>query len=87
MLPTELQPSPDAVLVRFSPLRDLEGIGNQNLIGWECLSSWLNLRKLNVSHCGMKTEDKKTNLALGAYFLFPFSRVPPPSLIVDAFQR
>lgn len=42
------------------------------MVGWECLSSWLDLRKLNVSHCGMKTEDKKTNLALGNYFLFPF---------------
>lgn len=50
------------------------------MVGWECLSGWLDLRKLNVSHCGMKTEDKKTNLALRAYFFFPFPRVPPPSL-------
>lgn len=30
VLTTELLPSPDAILVRFSPLRDLEGLGNQN---------------------------------------------------------
>lgn len=34
VLATELQPSPDAVFVRFlPPPRDLEGIGNQNLDG------------------------------------------------------
>lgn len=41
VLTTELQPSPDAILVRFPPLRDLEGLGNQNLDGRMGVSLWL----------------------------------------------